>query len=135
MTPEQLESTVRELAMEQPDKAFPTVNGADPEMGVTTAEDGCKYYFEKTVEPGEPQVTDKPCCIFGHAFDKIGEGREWITNSSVPVLTNGKAIYILLDAKVDGLRDNWFTDVQVAQDTGFTWSQSVDLADNKRESK
>lgn len=123
MNAAQLELAVRALASEFPDKAFPVAE---------ESYDSCKYFEEIVDEGGDPStnyITDIPCCIFGHAFVKLGEGREIVTDHFVNKARVHRLASRVVDDVVSAQMREWYQEVQTAQDMGRTWSSAVQQAD------
>ena len=108
ITFEQLETEVRRLAAENPDKVYESFEG--------------NCYYNPTERDGKPYEA----CIFGQAFANLGE--------TVGRVCEGRAIDFVLAKKgvvVDQYqrKDFWAREVQDGQDSGLPWSGAVARAD------
>ena len=99
----ELENEVRKLAKENPDYVYPRVRK-------------CMYNPDK----------EQPGCIFGQALARLG----------ISGLPEGNTISTLIEVRKVSITEftdrdlAWARDVQIAQDSGKTWSLAIKRADN-----
>lgn len=117
ITGKKVAKRVRKIAKKNPDFVY-TDQGSD----VDFADEDCSYLGRSTTEPDVGQG-----CIVGQALQDLGVTREEMEKSNIEGLSASDALDAL-GISSSGKHRHFLNAVQMNQDIGHTWEQSVEHA-------
>ena len=114
ITTQDLIDEVRKIAKEMPDFVY-----------ATAFTKGCSYFGRQIGDP------TGQCCIMGQAFKNLGVDTSKIDESHEGVSTVGGLILdnLIPVTYLNNSQVEWLDNVQRLQDEGFSWGETVVIAD------